>query len=699
MYSTHDEGNTFQKVDLTAQTELGSVNNPTYDLPIFEDSHHGFERVTYSGGNGSKSVAVLFVTTDSGRTWKVDAILSNLPESSMGQTVVSTVADNTWIIPFTPRGAQPKLLQLNPYDKAAAAGDLSSGYFGGHRITFATPTEGWLTSNRRLLSTTDGGATWTEITPGKHPTNWFQVPSTMAKPLAGGTSTNSTMTQAAATPGFASNGISQHLGFDRRFVISVADMQTWWNSSPYFDVGFYPNGAVSHPTDTHLNASWVAAVSAQGWGLIPIWSGPQAPCACYGGGAYPSCNSFPHTFSSDPATAMAQGVAQADAAIASVQSLGLDGQVIYVDVENYSSTACGSAVQGYVSGWTQEMATQGGEGGVYGGTYDAVDFAAAQPTPADVWFPRYDDHITVWNLSYNLSTGLSDSMWPNRQRIHQYMGGSPGGVPYSETWGGVTHKIDVDIDDAAIDAGNGVKNYSFTEAAGTGFPTAINDAMMPPNNYPVGTIVGFSDDDGLIANGWTAASVLDYPGAEETELAGINNMGQVVGGYLLVNPDGSTTWHGLFYDPQEGFSTLDYPGADETFLYGINDAGWVTGIWEAGDSFFCLLYKAGQFVSFDMGDSTCESVNGQGEIVSNGGLLYDVESGDPGNPVNIIGLPFSGTSINNNGQVLGNASGGQTYLFDSSGQIIGLPLQGSVYGINDEVQIVGYPAAILVPTN
>ena len=41
----------------------------------------------------------------------------------------------------------------------------SSGYFGVDQMSFVTPSQGWVLVDAELLSTTDGGATWTDITP------------------------------------------------------------------------------------------------------------------------------------------------------------------------------------------------------------------------------------------------------------------------------------------------------------------------------------------------------------------------------------------------------------------------------------------------------------------------------------------------------------------------------------------------------
>jgi len=41
-----------------------------------------------------------------------------------------------------------------------------SGYFGANQMSFVTPTRGWvLVDVGELFSTSDGGATWTDITP------------------------------------------------------------------------------------------------------------------------------------------------------------------------------------------------------------------------------------------------------------------------------------------------------------------------------------------------------------------------------------------------------------------------------------------------------------------------------------------------------------------------------------------------------
>jgi uncharacterized membrane protein len=73
-------------------------------------------------------------------------------------------------------------------------------------------------------------------------------------------------------------------------------------------------------------------------------------------------------------------------------------------------------------------------------------------------------------------------------------------------------------------------------------------------------------------------SALDVPGATGTYAWGINNSGQIVGGYSA-----GGRGHGFLLDVDGSYTTLDVPGATSTDAYGINDAGQIVGSWEAGD--------------------------------------------------------------------------------------------------------------------
>ena len=214
-------------------------------------------------------------------------------------------------------------------------------------------------------------------------------------------------------------GVSQQVGF-HQFSVGTASgsgaanqMLTWWNDSPYFDVGIYANGAANHPhQDNLLNANWVQTVQDYGWGLMPFWVGEQAPCT-----------SFEPALDWVPTTAANEGALEAGLAIASVGNesggLGLAGTIIYFDMEPYSAQAanpdnpsqqCGAAVTAFLSGWVGGLQSAGYYAGVYGSPADAYDvsrntfsdWTSVSPNPDDVclaYVPHLShDTVTVWNV-------------------------------------------------------------------------------------------------------------------------------------------------------------------------------------------------------------------------------------------------------------------------------------------------------------
>ncbi len=49
-------------------------------------------------------------------------------------------------------------------------------------------------------------------------------------------------------------GVSKHIGFHKNQVGTIIQMSTWWNTSPYFDVGFYVSGAPNYnPSNNNVD--------------------------------------------------------------------------------------------------------------------------------------------------------------------------------------------------------------------------------------------------------------------------------------------------------------------------------------------------------------------------------------------------------------------------------------------------------------
>jgi hypothetical protein len=244
-------------------------------------------------------------------------------------------------------------------------------------LSFIRPDEGWMNCSGNVSSTIDGGATWTSITPHAHNGQLTIDPVTPVQRIPIKTKTTKIPGMAKAMLNLVSpadiptqipyvSGIDQHLGFDRTDVLPIPNMQKWWNSSPYYDVGIYLPGSPNRHNDKNLlgqqGLDWVDAAIGQGWGIWPIWFGLQAPC---------SEESFRHQFSAVPGKAEKQGEEQAILAYGSLTALGMDGTIVYFDLEPYDSNRCGAAARAYIGSFVNEMhgLVEGSSVGVYTDVY------------------------------------------------------------------------------------------------------------------------------------------------------------------------------------------------------------------------------------------------------------------------------------------------------------------------------------------
>jgi hypothetical protein len=231
--------------------------------------------------------------------------------------------------------------------------------------------------------------------------------------------------QPAPPPPGTPASVVQGEGFDTCTVPSTAAMQAW-QASPYRTIGIYVGGINRACGDGNLSAGWIQTVRGQGWSMVPIYVGRQAPCAGQSGLA-----------PIDPSQAQSQGVAAADDAIANLNRFGFrQGAVVYFDMENYAPS-CRGTVLTFLAGWTDRLHQQGYRSGAYGSVAslgrDLVGVAGSYPEPDVLWFAHWDGRHTVWGDPY-----IPDSAFTHHQRLHQYSGDS------RQTWGGVTINIDGD---------------------------------------------------------------------------------------------------------------------------------------------------------------------------------------------------------------------------------------------------------------
>jgi len=232
--------------------------------------------------------------------------------------------------------------------------------------------------------------------------------------------------------------------FDRCAAPSTSAMADWIANSPYRGIGIYLGGAsaacpAGGPSNPNLTSAWVNTVENQGWRLLPIYVGSQAPCT-----------SFKHQIDLN-SDIPSQGSAQADHAVQLAQSLGIGpGSPIYFDMEGYprDQSTCSSAVLLFVHGWATRLNQLGYASGFYSsgasGIADEVQNVANKwpyAPPQEIWFAHWNGDGTVPPFG---SPYVPDSMWAQHQRHHQYSGG------HDETWGATTLNIDSNASDGMV---------------------------------------------------------------------------------------------------------------------------------------------------------------------------------------------------------------------------------------------------------
>lgn len=346
-------------------------------------------------------------------------------------------------------------LLIQPSGTAAAAGSSAQSAVVLPRGTAALPdAAGALPAAARTAAAASHVITIDVSGPGVLVTASYGAdPGTVRKILAGATMTGSA--SAVATPAAASavaaptaakaaaaratrpgaSALTEMtgggLGFDTCTAPSVATM-TEWLASPYRVTATYLGGSNWACDYGNFSASWVQQVAAEGWKLLPLWVGPQAPCTTLTG-----------VTTIDPGQAAAQGQQEAASAVAAAQGFGYGrGTPVYFDMESYdnSDSACSQAVLAFLGGWTQGLHAAGYLSGVYSSAATGISdlagqYGTAYPAPDAVW-------IADWNIEPTLTDAyVPDADWASHQRVHQYAG------PHEETWGGATVDIDSDISD------------------------------------------------------------------------------------------------------------------------------------------------------------------------------------------------------------------------------------------------------------
>jgi uncharacterized membrane protein/pimeloyl-ACP methyl ester carboxylesterase len=208
--------------------------------------------------------------------------------------------------------------------------------------------------------------------------------------------------------------------------------------------------------------------------------------------------------------------------------------------------------------------------------------------------------------------------------------------------------------------------------------------------------------------GWQSAlaqsyslKTVDFPGDAFTFVYGINNPGQVVGGYNTQLSGGHD--HGYLLSGSQ-MTTIDYPGATDTDLSGINDSGQIVGEYlvdGSGVGSKGFLLSGGQFtvISYPNAQFTSPvAINNAGQVVGyylpagaggyiqgfifSGGSFLSVPP-PPG------GGPFYFNGINNAGQIVGNTNSSAFLLSSGSYSFLNFGTSSIANGVNDAGLITG----------
>jgi hypothetical protein len=227
-------------------------------------------------------------------------------------------------------------------------------------------------------------------------------------------------------------------GFDACAAPSQSTMSTWKQSSPYSNVGIYIGGSARGCAQPNLTSNWVVNVRGQGWGLLPIWVGGQAPCTTL---------TRVTKISPDFLQAWYQGINEANAAADAAGALGIGpGAPIYYDMEAYPrGGACTTAVLQFTDGWVGQLHARGYQAGMYSslcsGIMDQAQAVGTGRLPLDaIWIAAWNDKPSIYG--FGAPCALNDLYWNQRQRVHQYTGG------HDESYGGVLINIDSNLVDA-----------------------------------------------------------------------------------------------------------------------------------------------------------------------------------------------------------------------------------------------------------
>lgn len=429
LYVTKDAGETWEASKLTSPASLTAVSS-TITLPAFADATHGTLLRTFEGD--TSTTVVQYATSDAGLTWGVPQVVtgSHYNALSLNGQLTSDLVKHA---PTALASGVSVSSTLTPIQTSFSTSEIGWVLFSGGSCSQET---GICQQGQSLMGTLDGGNTFFQM---------GQIPGIDLSPSRKLTikTSNSKATNASPASSSVANDV---MGFDACSLPTTTQLQTWATSSPYKTVGIYIGGSMFSCRSglSNLTASYVSTVLAQGWQIVPIWVGAQAP-----GGNFSSLISI------DTTAAAAQGTTEADSAIGQMAALGIgQGTPIVYDMEafSYTTSTYAAATQAFLSAWTTELHSKGYLSAVYSSHNEFNIWIPSLVTPPidTIWFAYFFSSGVACGTScqtvYPTASAFTtiSPYWQNHHRSRQTSSS------FNSTYGGLTINLDEDYTDAAF---------------------------------------------------------------------------------------------------------------------------------------------------------------------------------------------------------------------------------------------------------
>ncbi|MEU3792091.1 DUF1906 domain-containing protein [Streptomyces fructofermentans] len=196
-----------------------------------------------------------------------------------------------------------------------------------------------------------------------------------------------------------------------------ADTMGRWRASRYRAVGVYFGGrGRACRSQPNLSHRWMRKVRAQGWRVLPLYVGSQAPCVFARHKRSVRIGRHPWR----------QGRSEARDAVRRAGAIGIGrGSALYLDMEAYAyqKKRCARSTLRFVRGWDREVRKLGYLPGFYSSAESGIRHlgnarrAGVRDLPSVMWFARWRVRARVLGEPALLRTG-----WSSSRRIHQYTG-------------------------------------------------------------------------------------------------------------------------------------------------------------------------------------------------------------------------------------------------------------------------------------